>query len=633
VLTNVDSGELVCAELYCLNASNQWVGPVTSYLTSDAAAGNKIAFGDIGSNWGGKWNVDYFSWTTKEAGFHHFNSPYKVWDKSWNCAELPENFMDGEVFDNVAYQPAGSSILRSVSNGVYSCETTDGDTTNANSNIWLDTAEFDISKNITIEFKLKNETALNYYTNCLYFKQSGNGYCGFKFVSDNKVNPYEYNDLLTPYVDMGGWSIYRVMTYTDNGELQYAELYALNSDGTWSSPIVSYITTNVSDGDRVTFGDPGSNWGGKWNLDYLCWKNDYADTDVLYDITDTPDQSWTWLSNGRVELTGDIENIITDWDEHIEFPWMKRFGDIGDEDAVVWLSVHRGTHTITEWSDYLWSVDNAQTWSDPNISIGTINCLQLDDGSIMSVGCWDTTASTSHSITVRTWPDPLSTQPTSVSRTVTLPFSSTLCAHRKLIAYDSNDPDKLMFTAYGIKTGDTKRRVMCIVSTDGGQSWSYQATIAYDASFSSEGYNEPVLLRLANNSVLCLMRTGVNYPCRQSISTNGGATWSTPVNLSSSQSGLDPDVILLSNGALLASVGNRPGIDLFVDFTGTANNWQEVDWPLFQGNGFECGYTSMAEVEPGLVMFVTTESAFLTNPDYPGPNKLFKTYIKVTPEN
>jgi hypothetical protein len=167
--------------------------------------------------------------------------------------------------------------------------------------------------------------------------------------------------------------------------------------------------------------------------------------------------------------------------------------------------------------------------------------------------------------------------------------------HRSMIALPNGD---LLTTMYSWFTGDTapcaympsmpKARSVLIRSRDHGATWAYESTIAVDGAIGTEGFVEPVLLRVAQGPhagrLLCYMRTGRElYGAR---SDDSGATWSQPFPvripgidvyrtdlwahyfvdpkapgyLPTDQlygSEVDPDLIQMGNGTLVCAVGVR----------------------------------------------------------------------------
>lgn len=335
---------------------------------------------------------------------------------------------------------------------------------------------------------------------------------------------------------------------------------------------------------------------------------------------------WHWeTSDGKVAVES-IDVIIEDHNEHLNFPWMVRF-----DNGVIWLRYHAGTHTVSEHSESLWSMDNGLTWSTPGHTIRCLNTTEMPGGEIKSTSAvYPRNTMSRHTIRTYTWASPTSAPVTSDSY-CDLPWRSTFLCHRSMVLLDDGS---LISTGYGKVEGQDKIRAFCIKSSDNGASWSFLSTIAYDPQVGfMEGYNEPVLEKLENGNLICILRTNQFQPARKCFSYDNGATWTEPVVMAGNLQGVDPEMHLLSNGVLIATIGTRPGVDLYVDFTGTGNQFKKVDWPFFAGEGYYCSYTSLVEVEPGKVMFVICQSDFYTNPDwqFDGINTIQRAYLTVTP--
>lgn len=332
-------------------------------------------------------------------------------------------------------------------------------------------------------------------------------------------------------------------------------------------------------------------------------------------------------SDGKVTVDT-IDTILENEDEHLNFPWMTRF-----ENGVIWLRYHAGTHTVTEHSESLISLDNGVTWLTPDPQIRCLNTVQMPDvsGVIKSVESrYHTLEMMNHTLRTYTWATPTS-EPTTIDSYCELPWKSTFLCHRSMVVLNDGS---LISTGYGRVQGEDKTRAFCIKSPDNGGSWSFLATIAYDPLVGSmEGYNEPVLEKLADGSLYCILRTNAFQPARTTRSFDGGATWAEPTVMLGNLQGVDPELHLLSNGVLMATIGTRPGVDFYVDFSGTGYQWKKVDLPFFQGDGYYCSYTSFVEVAPGKVMFVVCQSDFYTVPEwqFDGLNTIKRAYLTVSP--
>ena len=107
--------------------------------------------------------------------------------------------------------------------------------------------------------------------------------------------------------------------------------------------------------------------------------------------------------------------------------------------------------------------------------------------------------------------------------------------HRRILELPGGD---LLTTFYGWMQGDDtpctyipqmkKTRVMIARSTDRGRSWKYVSTVAVDPSIGTEGFGEPVIVRVSKGPnagrLICQMRTGREL--RESYSDDEGVTWS-----------------------------------------------------------------------------------------------------------
>jgi hypothetical protein len=140
----------------------------------------------------------------------------------------------------------------------------------------------------------------------------------------------------------------------------------------------------------------------------------------------------------------------------------------------------------------------------------------------------------------------------------------------------------LYLSAYGKLSGDTKYRQVLLSSTNGGVDWGIRGTIATadPGMVGTSGYEGPcegAVEILADGSMLAVMRNGSYLPMTYSRSTDDGATWSTPADVSVGPSGqplysVFPTMKLLSSGKLVLLVG-RPGLVLTVSADGQGDDW------------------------------------------------------------
>ena len=194
--------------------------------------------------------------------------------------------------------------------------------------------------------------------------------------------------------------------------------------------------------------------------------------------------------------------------------------------------------------------------------------------------------------------------------------------HRSFLETPNGD---LLLTMYSWLKGDAapaaymptmmKTRAMLLRSQDKGQTWHYDSTIAADTGVGTEGFTEPVLVRVSRpgrhqGRLICLMRTGREL--YEAHSDDNGATWSThkavhlpgidiydipswedrfagqpdsfrekyPMMIGAV---VDPDLIEMRNGVLACAFGVRiPEKACWVD-PGYARNGNYLAFSLDQG--------------------------------------------------
>jgi hypothetical protein len=223
--------------------------------------------------------------------------------------------------------------------------------------------------------------------------------------------------------------------------------------------------------------------------------------------------------------------------------------------------------------------------------------------------------------------------------------------HRSILEMPGGD---LLATAYCWFKDDTtpatylhsmmKTRTIVLRSRDRGASWALLSTVAADGTVGTEGFGEPVLVRVPEGRhagrLICLMRTGRDlYGSR---SDDGGATWSRPVpegfsGIDIRDSGkwrglfpangapaapddmtgavVDPDLIAMGNGTLVCAIGVRIPGRRYVE------NWrapENGDYLAFSCDGgdtwshvvrFRSGmptthYMGVREISPGVLYVV-----------------------------
>jgi len=170
-------------------------------------------------------------------------------------------------------------------------------------------------------------------------------------------------------------------------------------------------------------------------------------------------------------------------------------------------------------------------------------------------------------------------------------------------------PDgSLQGTMYGKYAGDAKYRVIWVKSVDHGANWSVVSTVAYNPKLEgSEAFCEPCGVKVADGSLLVVMRVQSGFPLYQCRSTDGGLTWSTPTMLpgvaSEDTHSVDPELILMANGTLVLSYG-RPKTRMLFSLDGSGYGWGNLTDTFHTGSG----YTGVREVSPNRLLAITENS-------------------------
>jgi len=229
--------------------------------------------------------------------------------------------------------------------------------------------------------------------------------------------------------------------------------------------------------------------------------------------------------------------------------------------------------------------------------------------------------------------------------------------HRSILEMPNGDLLTTMYSWFGDDAAPCpyipsmkKTRTVVIRSRDHGATWAYLATAAVDGAVGTEGFGEPVLVRVSQGvhagRLLCLMRTGREL--YGTHSDDSGLTWSHPqpvafpgVDIYATEqwqatfdpagaadripsdqmfgAEVDPELIEMHNGLLVCGVGIR------VPQRGAARNWhvpQNGDYLAFSRDGgdtwsevvqFRSGlptthYMGVRELRPGVLFVVYDDS-------------------------
>ena len=178
-------------------------------------------------------------------------------------------------------------------------------------------------------------------------------------------------------------------------------------------------------------------------------------------------------------------------------------------------------------------------------------------------------------------------------------------------------------------------RLALIRSSDGGKNWSEYSTVAAVEpgekpwpGTGGEGPCEAGIVRLADQRLYAIYRTGGDGFIGQAWSSDDGKTWTKPA--STPYKGVALRVRRLSNGVLACTTG-RPGpVVVMFSVDGSGANWSHVT-PIFTGKSTH--YTDFIEVEPGKLLVVYDSVPYGWHPipysDRESKNVIYGTFVEV----
>jgi len=283
-------------------------------------------------------------------------------------------------------------------------------------------------------------------------------------------------------------------------------------------------------------------------------------------------------------------------ESHLNFPWVFR-----GPGGFLSMNCSIGVHTKTERGMALISNDDGDTWTTPTEQAAGGMSTLLPGGRAVVLSCWGPKPNPDGSFPVTTlyFEDGGRRLAEKVPGTLSLPFPMKPHFHRSIVAM----PDgSLLATIYGHQDGHKKYTAALVRTQDGGKHWELRSVIAHSEDIGVEGFCEPAMVRLANGDLLCALRVG--GPLRTTRSTDDGKTWGEPEAIA--DHGVDPDLLLMSNGVLVLSYG-RPNVDLLFSSDGTGREWG-TPMTVYRGPG--CSYTSLVEGENGDLLVFFSQSEF-----------------------
>ncbi|MDX9974439.1 MAG: sialidase family protein, partial [FCB group bacterium] len=213
-----------------------------------------------------------------------------------------------------------------------------------------------------------------------------------------------------------------------------------------------------------------------------------------------------------------------------------------------------------------WSEERVLVENDGGCNVMEVNFLRLKDERIALFYCRKNTESTDCRVMLRTsadegltWSEPLQISPDNKYTGLTNGRSIRLGSGRILLEAWEN--------------GDS----YCYLSDDEGKTWRESQRVK-----PGDGCWEPACIELKDGRVMMLMRTGLGGQYK-SISTDGGETWSVPVETALKGSAAPVSLSRVpGTGDLLAIWNHNPGTDKRNPLTSALSKDEGETWEHFR---------------------------------------------------
>jgi hypothetical protein len=194
---------------------------------------------------------------------------------------------------------------------------------------------------------------------------------------------------------------------------------------------------------------------------------------------------------------------------------------------------------------------------------------------------------------------------------------------------------ELLTTVYCAAVKDGRQQLLLVRSKDQGRTWDEYGMIAGLAVsekptswMGNEGPNEAAIVRLADQRLYAIFRTGGGALMGQSWSSDDGKTWTQPV--STGIKGVAPHLRRLTSGILALTTG-RPGpVTIMFNLDGCGGSWSNST-EVFRGKS-TC-YTDVIEVKPGKLLVVYDSVPYgwhqIPYSDRNAKNTIYGTFVEV----
>jgi len=168
--------------------------------------------------------------------------------------------------------------------------------------------------------------------------------------------------------------------------------------------------------------------------------------------------------------------------------------------------------------------------------------------------------------------------------------------------------------------GDDLETTVAVRSCDEGKTWKYISTIASpeDVPGAREGFDEPCLINLGNDKLLCISRvgSGQDQPLAKTVSNDAGWTWTKVERMEAFS--VAPQICRFTEDTLLLVTG-RPGLFIWGNSALGDGNWGSFDLMEYHNENTEewkmdarqtSAYIDIVSIGPGRAMIVYDRSPF-----------------------
>ena len=280
------------------------------------------------------------------------------------------------------------------------------------------------------------------------------------------------------------------------------------------------------------------------------------------------------------------KRIAADASKYLAFPFVTKIGS-----SLIGIYSEGDTHASSDKQIMIRSDDLGVTWS--SVTFYDVSTPGTFNTSLLSglLGAGD-------SIVLKIWTIK------NVAGTLTVYTNTSTANGGNTYAHWSRaevgPSGNLWITGYDADVGGFGETVL-LESTDGGVTWAYKSTIA--PASDSRAYNEcSIIATSGTTDWLAIIREASAGNLYKSVSTDSGATWSSPTLLTASEvNGTQPNLLKTSTGLIVLATGDRTG--------GTGYSYQGV-WGLDR-----TGISIFVSADSGTTWSYRTNVALMSSTD------------------